>query len=158
MKALTLTQPWATLVAIGAKTVETRSWRTDHVGLVAIHAAKNFPNDARYIVTEPPFSTALSGAWASTLPTASIIAVAHIRKCFQFTEDTVAMVRERSAAGKLPPFEADFGDYTAGRWGFRLTDVIPLREPVPARGMLNLWNVPNDVVKAVHVQLGAVPA
>ena len=28
MKALTLTQPWATLVAIGAKRIETRSWAT----------------------------------------------------------------------------------------------------------------------------------
>lgn len=38
MKALTLHQPWATLVAIGAKTVETRGWATKHRGPLAIHA------------------------------------------------------------------------------------------------------------------------
>lgn len=38
MKILTLTQPWATLVAIGAKHIETRSWGTAYRGPLAIHA------------------------------------------------------------------------------------------------------------------------
>lgn len=40
MKAISLTQPWATLIAIGAKAIETRSWRTEYRGPLAIHAAK----------------------------------------------------------------------------------------------------------------------
>jgi hypothetical protein len=40
MKALTLHQPWASLVAVGAKTIETRSWSTRYRGPLAIHAAK----------------------------------------------------------------------------------------------------------------------
>ena len=43
MKAITLTQPWATLVAIGAKRIETRSWRTFYRGPLAIHAGKTLP-------------------------------------------------------------------------------------------------------------------
>lgn len=42
MKALTLTQPYATLVAIGEKRLETRSWRTSYRGPLAIHAAKGW--------------------------------------------------------------------------------------------------------------------
>ena len=42
MKALTLTQPWATLIAVGAKRIETRSWGTSYRGRIAIHAAKGF--------------------------------------------------------------------------------------------------------------------
>lgn len=38
MKILTLTQPWATLVALGAKHIETRSWATSYRGPLAIHA------------------------------------------------------------------------------------------------------------------------
>lgn len=34
MKALTVRQPWATLLAIEAKAVETRSWKTDYRGPV----------------------------------------------------------------------------------------------------------------------------
>lgn len=43
MRALTLHQPWATLVAIGAKRVETRSWATTYRGPVAIHAGRHRP-------------------------------------------------------------------------------------------------------------------
>ena len=40
MKAITLHQPWATLIALGVKTIETRSWPTKHRGPIAIHAGK----------------------------------------------------------------------------------------------------------------------
>ena len=40
MKAITLWQPWATLLACGAKQYETRSWATEYRGPIAIHAAK----------------------------------------------------------------------------------------------------------------------
>lgn len=43
MKVLTLWQPWADLIAIGAKTIETRGWSTNHRGPIAIHAAKRKP-------------------------------------------------------------------------------------------------------------------
>lgn len=43
MKALTLWQPWASLVALGVKTIETRSWSTKYRGPLAIHAAARRP-------------------------------------------------------------------------------------------------------------------
>lgn len=49
IRGLSLTQPWATLVAIDAKKVETRSWGTRYRGRVAIHAAKGFPTYAQDI-------------------------------------------------------------------------------------------------------------
>ena len=39
MKAITIWQPWATLLACGAKQFETRSWATNYRGSIAIHAA-----------------------------------------------------------------------------------------------------------------------
>lgn len=38
MKALTIRQPWASLIAHGVKTIETRSWSTKYRGPLAIHA------------------------------------------------------------------------------------------------------------------------
>ena len=52
MKALTLTQPWASLVALGHKQIETRSWATRYRGPLAIHAAKGFPARARQFAEE----------------------------------------------------------------------------------------------------------
>ena len=43
MKALTLRQPWASLVALGVKTIETRSWSTEYRGPLAIHAGMKRP-------------------------------------------------------------------------------------------------------------------
>ncbi len=43
MKALTLWQPWASLVALGVKTIETRSWSTKYRGPLAIHAGAKKP-------------------------------------------------------------------------------------------------------------------
>lgn len=50
MKVLTLHQPWASLVALGVKTIETRSWSTAYRGPLAIHAAATMPSyDKRYV-------------------------------------------------------------------------------------------------------------
>ncbi len=43
IRGLTLTKPWATLVALGHKRIETRSWSTVYRGPIAIHAAKGLP-------------------------------------------------------------------------------------------------------------------
>lgn len=161
MKALTLTQPWATLVAIGAKRVETRSWRTEFRGQIAIHAAKGFPDDARYTVTVEPFQSVLRAAMGrdivtgAHLPTACIIALADLVEVRRFDEASRDRVRSRSARGDLPQYEADFGDYGLGRFGFVLENVVKLARPVPARGMLNLWNVPTPIENEVRRQLAA---
>lgn len=39
MKALTIWQPWASLLVSGQKKYETRSWATAYRGPIAIHAA-----------------------------------------------------------------------------------------------------------------------
>lgn len=43
MKAITLHQPWASLIAVGAKRIETRSWSTRYRGPLAIHAGMRHP-------------------------------------------------------------------------------------------------------------------
>ena len=45
MKALSLWQPWASLIAAGVKKVETRHWPTAYRGPIAIHAAKRLESD-----------------------------------------------------------------------------------------------------------------
>src|SRR5271166_4355910 len=68
MKALTLTQPWATLVAIKAKRIETRSWRTSYRGPFAIHAGKSFPEWARaHVLYDWDFFSALKPDHAAFL-------------------------------------------------------------------------------------------
>jgi hypothetical protein len=42
-RCLSLYQPWASLVALNIKTIETRSWATKYRGRLAVHAAKRVP-------------------------------------------------------------------------------------------------------------------
>jgi hypothetical protein len=59
MKALSLWQPWATLIALKKKQIETRSWRTTYRGPLAIHAAKSYPQEARDLCSTEPFYSVL---------------------------------------------------------------------------------------------------
>ena len=161
MRALTLTQPWATLVAIGAKTIETRSWGTDHSGPIAIHAAKGFPREARDVCQIAPFAEVLKAGGVGAigdLPLGVVVAVAHLHTCFRFTEETERWLRSRSAHQRLPAHEVDFGDYTPGRYGFKFVRVQALAKPLACRGMLSLWHVPLEIERAIAEQLDGVPA
>ena len=129
IKAITLWQPWATLVAIGAKCIETRSWRTKHRGLLAIHAAKRFTHQ---VVETEPFVGALADV--TQFPLGTIVAVCNLADCVQVTEN--------NRPGEP---ELSFGDYTLGRWMWILEDVIAF-DPLLARGRQGLWtwNVADD--------------
>lgn len=131
LRAISLTQPWATLVAIGAKRIETRSWRTPYRGQLAIHAAKTFPTDARSRCHQEPIKATLMASGIESLadlPLGAVVAVGHLVDCVP-TESLTSISRVERA----------FGDYTPGRFGWLFEGVEPLPEPIPARGALGLW-------------------
>lgn len=175
MKALSLTQPWASLIAIGAKCVETRSWASSYRGPIAIHAAKGFPADCRDLCWDEPFRHVLSGAGLvdfgaysdlesdscerfDGLPRGAIVAVGSLAYVF-LTGDTLnyrhvsrTMRGPNGLTYEMTPQEIAFGNYAPGRYGWVLKNVRPLREPVPCRGALGLWNVPLGIDEAVAEQ------
>lgn len=141
MKALTLTQPWATLVAIGAKRIETRSWRTPYRGSIAIHAAKGFPKWARETCLNPAFAVELGPA---VLPIGAVIATCRLIACLPTRELQKNRVIEVDYLAGCADFylsdeERNFGDYSLGRWAWLLADVKTLPKPIPAKGALGLW-------------------
>jgi activating signal cointegrator 1 len=147
MKAITLTQPWATLIAIGAKRIETRSWNTSHRGLIAIHAGSTFPRHCAKLTGIDPYKFALRSAGiggAGTLPTACILAVATLERTMLFDHTTEA---------GLSATEAAFGDFTSGRYGFVLRDVRRLAEPVGCTGALSIWTVKPEIEAQIWRQL-----
>lgn len=134
MKALTLRQPWATLVAIGAKEYETRSWPAiSFSGPLAIHAAKKFPPQDRDRFYVSPFHRVLkdAGFYVDThLPRGMVVA----------TIDRIECCRTDLIADDVSDDERAFGDFQLGRWAWRLIGVHCLAEPIPARGRQRLWD------------------
>lgn len=129
MKALTITQPWATLVAIGAKRIETRSWRTAYRGPLAIHAAMGWPTKARAISLTSPFIESLNRAgYLPDIPLGVVVATCRL-----------ANVLPTEVVEPLSELERKFGDYSPGRFAWILEDIEPLPEPIPTKGALSLW-------------------
>ena len=134
MKAITLTQPWATLVALGHKRIETRSWKTSYRGPLAIHAAKGFPGSAMSKCNLPFFYGRLhSSGILVELPKGSVVATCNLVDCVRTEELSVY------SPWALTEEERAFGDYFRGRWAWILDEVKPLPAPVPAKGKLSLW-------------------
>lgn len=146
MKALSLTQPWATLVVTGEKQFETRSWKSNFKGLIAIHAAKSFPKSAKDEIYHSVFHNALAkwGFDAASLPLGAIVGTVEIVSYHQ---------TELIDAHIVGLKEIHFGDYSEGRWAWRLRNPKILKNPIPCKGSLSLWNVPGDVEAKIQSQL-----
>jgi len=157
-----MTQPWATLVAFGAKRVETRSWSTSHRGPLAIHAAKGFPMEAQRLCWESeefrealakgfghyPLDEPVGNLTGYPLPRGAVVAVADLQDVIPTErvhrpgrsdwDEQVHYWADDSIT--IGPTERGFGDFSAGRFAWVLTNVRPLRSPVDVRGALGLWD------------------
>jgi hypothetical protein len=153
VKAISLTQPWATLVAIGAKRFETRSWLSHYRGWLAIHAAKSFPRDCQALCYQQPFAANLAHAGYNTpadLPRGQVLAVANLTDCLSTNHWQPAS-----------SVEYDFGNYGPHRFAWELASVQRLKTPFSANGALGLWKLPQpihlaDLVMARAKVLGTV--
>ncbi|MBZ5702133.1 MAG: ASCH domain-containing protein [Acidobacteriia bacterium] len=123
MKALTLTQPWASLIAKRYKRIETRSWSTPYRGDLAIHAARNLETMVfeRYL----PYP----------LPLSAIICIVKLLGCVLMTEDLIR--RWRQVYGQR---EIEMGNFAPGRYAWILGGVRELPTPLKCRGHLGLWD------------------
>lgn len=132
MKAITILQPWASLIACGAKVIETRSWETKYRGPIAIHAGK-FHNKS--VCLDNPFYAALTsrGQDPYNLPYGQVIAIADLIACEKMTMNHI--VAWCNVYGRQ---EITFGDFSPGRYAWILENVR-LIAPVTARGQQRIW-------------------
>lgn len=143
MKSITIIQPFATLIALGEKQLETRSWATKHRGLLAIHAGKKID---KQICLQEPYKSVLFeyGYTSDNLPSGAVIAVCRMAECYQVEKDidTHAYFTDGSI---VDGNEYVFGDYSEGRYAWKLTDLVKLEEPISVKGMQGLWNFDYDL-------------
>jgi hypothetical protein len=149
MKALTLYQPWATLIATGHKRIETRSWATKYRGPLAIHAGKNtgFMIGAQKIVDDEPFRSVMGNIYRAAnttpFPLGVIVATCELVWIEELGKYTWEMHQAGWRIGnhfwETSEQEKAFGDYTPGRFAWFLDDVQPLSQPISAKGAMGLW-------------------
>jgi hypothetical protein len=166
MRALTLTQPWAGLVASGIKLIENRPRPiikpADFGQPFAIHASREIKEDtyARIFEIAPelpgrtPAETGCRWHMLSRI-TSAVIGVATIDKAFTGDWDAETIARHvdilsDSRGALLGPQQVR---WFFGPIGYVLRDVRALATPVPCRGALGFWMLPADVERAVTAQM-----
>lgn len=127
-QAISLWQPWASLIALGVKRFETRSWTTNYRGPLVICAAKRWNAELKEFaeVFSADFDLGLSA-----LPLGCALAVADLTRIYR-TED---------AAPDQSARELAFGDWSPGRYCWRMDNVRPFPEPIPVKGAQGLFTV-----------------
>lgn len=141
MKALPLWQPYASLILVGAKRIETRDYPPKRIGLnvgqrIAIHACKT-RQDLDLCLTDP-FHQYLPNP--DQLPLGALICTCTIHAADRVTDDRARALKQRH------PHEHTFGDYRPGRWAWTLTDITPLPKPVPYTGSQGAFDVPDRLL------------
>jgi hypothetical protein len=176
MKALTLHQPWASLIALGVKTIETRSWACPPslIGQpLAIHAGKGKADPA-----DPVWDTLRSAGMVhgvqilpplAPLPRAVVVATCRVAACVpmfhivkvmmnpddvpwpnvQFNgPDVVSLVQSDGTCTDLDG-QRPYGDFRPGRYAWLLEDVKPTTERCPA-----CWGCGNTAGKSYSIGPG----
>ncbi len=147
MKALTIIQPWATLLATGKKYCETRSWKTNYRGEILIHAGGtrfNYFSDVcqgrKDLATYFKDAGIESNAALQALPFKAFVGKAVLINCVQIDSPMAELIR------KQHPEEYAFGNFTPGRYAWVMKDAALFDKPIPASGKQGLWNWEGEIL------------
>lgn len=155
IKAISLWQPWASLIAVGAKKYETRSWVSNHRGPLLICAAQRGMSKQDFftmVLASPAIRKALrplidypeeleitSYLWTHLLerdlPFGKAVAIAYQTGCYR-TEDFI----NNPEVYPLSENERAFGNFSPGRYAWKLENVRAI-EPFTVKGRQGLFEV-----------------
>lgn len=144
MKVLSILQPWASLIVMGPKRIETRSWATKYRGPLLIHASTGKKREGRELLEDPRWCNPCDEGFYD-LPFGAIIGQVNLVDVIPTSHIIFNMGREK-AAGIAAPYEEAFGDYSPGRYGWLLSDPVVFDKPIPAKGKLGLWDHKGDIL------------
>ena len=148
MKAITLHQPWASLIAHGVKTIETRSWAPPRSLLgerIAIHAGKRVVRAG----LSPRVWYAVEGIygpeWWKAIPTGAVVCTAVLADArrvkwiaggpdIHLTPSLTGVTAGDSVR------DDPYGDFGLDRWLWFLREVQLVEPPVNATGHQGFWD------------------
>lgn len=175
MKLLSLWEPWATLMAIGAKRIETRSWGTHYRGWLAIQASKGGlsksdleiqcenPQFRRVLMAIPAFAdwmNCVPGRGGTVppgvFPHGHIVAVVNLLDVLPIDTDYSCDSHVFDDYPELDtPQERAFGNYDdLGRFGWITDKLFRIPTPIPFKAKQGLCEVDETTVDLIRAQWG----
>lgn len=129
MKVISIQEPYATLISTKHKKIETRSWKTNYRGEILIHASlgktvfNSIKNDDILKLTKE-------------LNYGKIICKANLVDCIKMDEKFLEEIKKSQ--------EYILGIYELNRYAWILEDIQLLKQPIQAKGKLNIWEYEID--------------
>lgn len=122
MKALTIKEPWATLIINGYKKYEFRSWKTNYRGKILIHAGLNIEKDMlqRFEEYNLEYSKGL------------IIGEVELVDCILVDEKLDKELRKTN--------QNVYGNNHINMYAWKLENIKKYKKPIKVKGKLGLWN------------------
>ena len=123
MKVLTIKQPWASLIMLGYKRFEFRSWKTKYRGKILIHAGQGIDKEAmkrlqKYIPKD--------------MPKGKILGKAKLVDCVKMSPEFKSeLLKENKDIYTDSTFKENYG--------WQMEDIEVFDEPIEAKGHLSLW-------------------
>ena len=164
---LTVRPPWSWAIAHGGKRIENRSWDLKYRGPLWLHSGARSRWDPAgghsplvragwdwYVRNLPdwpglPATDVTLGRRTTLMPFGAVIAAVQVIGCHHSSRCQQPPATRYS----LPTFCSPWA--LQEQYHVELSAVRPLPEPVPCKGALGLWRLPDDVEKAVREQLEA---
>ena len=126
MKALTIRQPWASLIINDYKHYEFRTWKTNYRGKILIHAGTG--TDRNYLSKYTDYNLEyINGA---------IIGEAEIVDC---------ILVDKKFNQELKQLNNKVYSDSVGYYAWKLENVKKNEKPIPAKGQLGLWNYQGEL-------------
>ena len=127
MKALTIKEPWATLIIEGYKEYEFRSWKTNYRGKILIHAGLTLESDMKERFKD----------YNLDYKCGYIIGEANLVECIKVDE------KFNNQLLKIDPTIYGRSNHV-GIYAWKLENVRRYDKPIPCKGKLGLWNYEVD--------------
>ena len=133
MKVLSITEPMATLICLGKKKIETRSWKTNYRGELYIHAS--LTKIRKEWKDNKELMNLLDN---SSLNYGSIICKCNLVDCVYMDNDFINKIKKDNQ-------EYICGIYELGRYAWILENVEILDTSIKVKGHLGIWNYEEEI-------------
>ena len=133
MKVLSITEPMATLICLGKKKIETRSWKTNYRGELYIHAS--LTKIRKEWKDNKELMNLLDN---SSLNYGNIICKCNLVDCVYMDNEFINKIKKDNQ-------EYICGIYELGRYAWILENVEILAASIKVKGHLGIWNYEEEI-------------
>lgn len=136
VKVLSVMQPWASLLVMGVKRNETRSFRSNFRGRIYIHASKTKNRSLVDVCKQAPFNKYVPDY--DKLPFGKILGHVDMINCMTTEEMSMVFLQDSNRERAIEEYQ--FGDYSENRYAWVMENPVMLDEFISVNGTLGIWN------------------